>query len=346
MKLSLNWLKEFVDLPDEIEMESLSHLITMTMAEVEKITPIEYSLDSFVGGDLPLKDYIIEIDNKSLTNRPDLWGHEGVARELSVIFGKPLKQVYTHSLIEKHASHVVSEKIISSIDANICKRLAFLEIDTLQKYQTPALLQSRMLSVGYASQNVTEDISNYIMFSTGQPIHTFDTQKIALPISIRFGKEDETLDVLDSKVVDLSGLPILCDNNGPIALLGIAEGDQFKVNLDTQSTSLILASLDAACVRRSISATGIRTEMSSRFDKAIDTQRIDNAISFAISYFNNVQPPIYISSVAEKKLDSTSKLEISITEEVIATRLGITLPKGEIQRILTRCRHRVEIYYH
>ena len=146
MKLSLNWISDYVTLPANLSPKDLAHQLTMSTVEVEGVHEIEVA----GANGAPQKDLILEIDNKSLTNRPDLWGHYGVARELAAIFNVPLKPLPSDEPALPKAD------LVGTIDPAICRRFTATRIENVTVLDTPAWMQQRLMAIGQRSKNLYE----------------------------------------------------------------------------------------------------------------------------------------------------------------------------------------------
>ncbi|WP_116205929.1 hypothetical protein [Amycolatopsis circi] len=149
MKISRDWLADYVPLPD-CSPGQLAHELTLKTVEVE-------------GYDAVDGDVVFEIDNKSLTNRPDLWGHYGIARELSVLYGLPLAP------LPRIARPPSTTGLVSSVDPAWHRRMLAVQCTVDSSVPTPAFLRDRLRRIGAPSRNLCADLSTYVMFSVGQP---------------------------------------------------------------------------------------------------------------------------------------------------------------------------------
>ena len=218
---------------------------------------------------LALNDIILEIDNKSLSNRADLWGHYGLARELSVLLKTPLKPAIqiNDDLISVKDSEKISVKIEGK---NICSRYLALKINNVRPLESPRWLKDRLLALGLKPINALVDITNYVMLELGQPLHAFDAAGIK-KIVVRESKKGESLETLDNKERLLPDNTIVISNsNEAIAIAGIMGGLKSAINENTNSIILEAATFDAVSVRRSAQALNLRTDASVRFEKSLD----------------------------------------------------------------------------
>ena len=176
--------------------------------------------------DLICMDVVLEIDNKSLTNRPDLWGHYGIARELSAIYDAPLKELPSVKLDENLPKYDVEIK-----DESKCYRYAAIEIENVYDKQSPMWMQASLINAGMRPINAIVDITNYVMLATGQPLHAFDRTHVdGNKIIVRNAKKDEELLLLDNNTIKLTEDDlVISDVNNAIALAGIRGGKKDSI---------------------------------------------------------------------------------------------------------------------
>ena len=145
-----------------------------------------------------MQDTVLEIDNKSLTNRPDLWGHYGIARELSAIYNLPLKELPKVDIDPNLPKYNIEIK-----EPSKCNRYFGVEIENLYEKDSPIWMKALLLNSGTRPINAIVDITNYIMMAVGQPSHAFDRNHVSgNKIIVRNAKKDEKLLLLDNNTID------------------------------------------------------------------------------------------------------------------------------------------------
>src|SRR5262249_55268273 len=149
MLISLNWIRDFVDLPGNLNARELAERFTVTTAEVEGVEPVE-------------DDWVIEVDNKSITHRPDLWGHYGIAREIAAMYGLPLK-AYPAVPLNELTSDSLPEVPITIDDPSKCPRYSALRFSGVKAQTSPLWMQKRLTYVGLRPIGILVDLTNYIM---------------------------------------------------------------------------------------------------------------------------------------------------------------------------------------
>ena len=214
-----------------------------------------------------LRDTLIEIDNKSLTNRPDLWGHYGFARELSAIFGRKLKPINV-ALLDKYET---LEKLPVAIEKDApAFALGTIRIENITLPKSPIQMRTRLFYCGINSHEFLVDLSNYIMLELGQPNHAFDLRKIK-KLSVGTVKEGTEFITLKDQVIKATpSMLFIKDGETPVSLAGIMGGKNSSIDAETTGTMFEVATFDATSIRRTSQATGIRSDASARYEKALD----------------------------------------------------------------------------
>lgn len=213
---------------------------------------------------IPARDVLIEVDNKSLTNRPDLWGHYGFARELAAIFDKPLrplKQIDLSTFADLPAVSVDIE------DLEVCPCYTCIKFEVEAMAPSPLAIQARLHALGQRTFGMMVDLSNYVMLELGQPTHAFDTSLVNAIRVARLGKSAR-FQTLDGVMRDMTPDDLMIWNERqPVALAGIMGGRDSEVKADTSAVLLESANFKGSQVRRTSTRLGLRTDASQRFEK-------------------------------------------------------------------------------
>ena len=281
---------------------------------------------------LGLEDTILEIDNKSLTNRPDLWGHLGIAREIATIFDLSMKEPKLVTIDKNLPKYKIEIE-----EPEKCRRYVGIEIDGVYDKKSPIWMQSILLNSGMRPINAIVDITNYVMLAVGQPTHAFDRTHVkGEKIIVRNAKKDEKLLLLDDNVIDLDTDDlVICDTENAMALAGIRGGKKDSILDTTTGILLEVANFSASTIRKSGKKFDEKTDASIRYEKNIDTDRVDLGVSLALNLFKEIFPDSKIISYGEEYPVKTERSKIDISEEFLDTRLGKKLPKETITRLLT-----------
>ena len=222
-----------------------------------------------------IDDIIFEVDNKSLTNRPDLWGHYGIAREFAALSGRPLKDIGGVDL-SKYDS---LPKVDMKIEDSLCQRYSCLQVENIKRTVSPVDMRIRLYYCGMRAINFLADLTNYLMLEMGQPVHAFDSRKVE---KIRIKRFDtpftfQTLDGVERNI-DENTL-MICNDNTPVAIAGIMGGLDSEIVDDTTTLTLESATFNAASVRKSTVRLAHRTDASMRYEKCLDPEMTVTAIA-------------------------------------------------------------------
>jgi phenylalanyl-tRNA synthetase beta chain len=283
------------------------------------------------------EDTILEIDNKSLTNRPDLWGHFGMARELAAIFRRPLEPPPTLDRKLPPAA------LVGPVDDSVCARFTALRISGAQMQEAPLWMRSRLARIGQRSRNLFVDLTNYVMFAVGQPSHVYDADRLILPLGVRRSSAGERLRLLDDREVELeAGLPVIADGERPVAAAGVMGGALSAVTRETREVVLEVGTFDPVSVRRTATRLGVRSEASARFEKALDTPRVEQALGLFAKLLEQIQPAAQLVGFADVHPVPTTRKTIDIGTAFLQERLGEPLPPSIMKGHLTSLGFAVE----
>ena len=280
-------------------------------------------------------DSIIEIDNKSLTHRPDLWGHVGMAREVAAILGHKLIDPVKPDLLPRTASRVR----IAIEDLDLCPRYSALEFDNVKVQPSPVWLQYRLSALGLNPISNIVDMTNLLMAELPQPTHAFDADKLSGDtIFIRPAHPGERFRGLNDEdyTLDASNL-VIADASGAIALAGVIGGASTAISDKTTRVVLESANFQAASVRKTSSAVKLRTDASIRFEKAQDPANTVRALARAVELLREISPGIRIvGGVADQMKEMPAPPPIELRLEWLRRKLGRALEPAEVRRILER----------
>lgn len=222
-----------------------------------------------------IDDIIFEVDNKSLTNRPDLWGHYGIAREFAALSGRELKPLDTVDL----AAYSQLPELDIKIEDDDCLRYSALKFDNVSVSVSPVNMRIRLYYCGMRAINFLADLTNYLMLEMGQPMHAFDSRKLEqirikkFPAPFAF----QTLDGVERRI-DENTL-MICNGDTPVGIAGIMGGLDSEIVDDTTSLTLESACFDPVSIRKSTSRLAHRTDASLRYEKTLDPEMTSTAIA-------------------------------------------------------------------
>ena len=277
-------------------------------------------------------DWIIEIDNKSLTHRPDLWGHHGMAREVAAILRKPLKDPVELSVLPKGEPAIG----VSIEDFDLCPRYSALVVENVTVQPSPLWLQYRLEAIGLNPISNVVDITNWIMAEIAQPMHAFDADKLTGPIRVRSALPGETMAALNGETYDLnpSNL-VIADDSGAIALAGVIGGAASAISPSTKRIVLESACFHSANVRKTSSALKLRTDASMRFEKSQDPVNTVRGLARAVALLQVVSPGIrVVGGVADTARPLRTPEPITLPLDWLSRKLGREIPADEVRQIL------------
>jgi len=325
MKISLDWLKEYLDgdISAQTAVEALERIGLMVEGREEK------------DGDL-----ILEIETYS--NRPDTLGHLGMARELAAALGLRLKEKnWPLSELTVQTADLADVQIL---DADLCPRYCGVVVKGVKVGPSPAWLQKRIEAMGLNPINNVVDVSNYVLFSTSHPIHAFDFDKIAgARVIIRRAKKGERLFCLDG--TDLSLAPdmlVIADEAKPIALAGVIGGQASAVTEETEDIFIESAYFNPVSVRLTRKAACLQTDASYRFERGADICFPPQAALMAASLLTQFggrssREPADVFPLPPKKK------EIILRHRRIAELLGVEVDEAFVLKTLTDLELGVEL---
>ncbi|MBW2229493.1 MAG: phenylalanine--tRNA ligase subunit beta [Deltaproteobacteria bacterium] len=298
------------------------------------VLPDEAAVGVPVADALGVDDWVIEIDNKSLTHRPDLWGHRGIAGELGAIYSRALQP-----LCFEMPAHGQATPYPVQIESEACSRYVALPIDGARAQTSPDWLRWLLLAVGQRPIDLLVDLSNFVMLDIGQPNHTFDRQRLSdQGITVRMASAGETMQTLDGEERKLQPSDLLiCSDTQPVALAGIMGGEGSKVGDDTKALLLEVATFDATTVRRTSSRLGLRTDSSARFEKSLDPTMPMRAAAYFARLLQEIQPEVSLPAAPTDAGDWTDPAHsLMLRTERVRQALGKPIPDEEIGDILGR----------
>ncbi len=226
---------------------------------------------------LALEDTLYEVDNKSITHRPDLWGMHGIAREIAALLDRPLRPLRDTDHAILGAGPPLAHLAVDAGD--LCSRYLCARIEGVRVGSSPVDLRLRLRSVGVRPVSNVVDATNQVMLETGNPLHAFDARSLrGDTIVVRRADEGELIRTLDDseRALDTRDC-VIADSAGPVALAGVMGGADSEIRDDTQTVVLEAAHFDAATIRRTSLRLGLRTESSARFEKGLDPYGTESA---------------------------------------------------------------------
>lgn len=299
-----------------------------------------------------LNDKILEIENKSLTHRPDCFGIIGFAREVAGILGEKFvepefilkEEVFPEGFLVETKDGLASNNVnlgVEITDAELCPRYTGVVVKVLdataeEKYLSE--MQILLAKSGMMAKTRIVDITNYIMLLTGQPLHAFDYDKFVVVgggktpcVKVRLAKEGEQLELLDGKTIECINSDILITSNDtPVALAGAMGGKNTEIDENTKNILLEAATFSLYNLRKTQMAHGIFSEAITRFTKGVPAGGTFNVLAETVKEMN--VKPLELRDKIAKPLEVAT---VKVTVAEINTLLGTEYSKELIVNTLS-----------
>lgn len=279
-----------------------------------------------------IDDIIFEVDNKSLTNRPDLWCHYGIAREFAALAERELKLPEVTDLSVYNNLPAIDMKI----EDPLCQRYSCLRFENIKVNVSPVNMRIRLFYCGMRSINLLADLTNYLMLELGQPMHAFDSRKVE---SIRIRRFDKpfvfrTLDGIDRNI-DENTL-MVCNGDKPVAIAGIMGGYDSEIVDDTHTLSLESATFNSVSIRKSTVRLSHRTDASMRYEKSLDPELTVYAIARFVKLLKEIDPGIEIvSSLTDEYAYKYETVVLDFNKQYVDRYTGIEIDNEAIIKTLS-----------
>jgi len=323
MKLTFNWLKEFVII--RVAPNKLAELLTMAGLEVESVTSLHDS-------DSGEEDWLFEI---SVTpNRGDCLSLAGLAREVSALTGGRLRTLF----VSPHAkdSSVAKRVSIAIENPRLCPRYSARIVDDVSIAAAPGWMRFRLEACGIRSINNVVDITNYVMLETGQPLHAFDLDRLPTRrIIVRPAKQTGKFTTLDGTEHELVAEDLLiCDGDIPVALAGVMGGMDTEVRASTRSLLIESANFDPITIRRTAKRLALHSEASYRFERGVDPEGTVAALNRAVYLLAELTGGRPVKDLADRYPRGKKTRALLLREERIEKLLGVRIDGKEAEKIL------------
>ncbi len=301
-----------------------------------------------------LDDYVLDIENKMFTHRPDCFGQLGVAREIAGILHQPFTSPTWYNLEQVFGDGDSVPLAVSNDIPQLVPRFMAVAIRGVQVAPSPLWLQCQLVAMGAKPINNIVDATNYVMLVTAQPTHAYDYDTLhGGQLGVRMARQGETLALLSGKTIELTPDDIvITDGQGPVALGGIMGGSRTEVSATTTTIVLECATFDMYAVRKMAMRHGVFTDALARFNKGQSPLQNAAVLNQLIGMVGGEQanPVIDIKPFTSEHggiLDEyfAGKYEpatIDITSRFINQRLGSHLIEKNICTLLNN----VEIHSH
>lgn len=302
--------------------------------ELPSDTPIGRAINEV----LPINDIIVEIDNKSLTHRPDLWGHYGIAREVAAITNHELLPL---EIDETECN--INKLDIKINDPELCYRYVGVKLDKIENMLTPLWMQVFLYYAGMRSINLLVDLTNYLMLELGQPMHAFDS-RVVKNIEVGLANDGDEFTTLDGTKRSLSKDDLMIKNGGEyFAVAGVMGGLDSEIVADTNSIVLESATFEPSTVRKTAIRLGLRTEASARYEKALDPNMAMIASKRFIYLLKKENPEMIFGSAITDVYPTVQKEnEITLNKSYLYKYMGFDIDDQAVINILESLDFKVE----
>lgn len=278
-----------------------------------------------------IDDIVFEVDNKSLTNRPDLWGHYGIAREFAALAGRPLKPIPAADL----SAYDSLPKVDMKIEDPLCQRYSCLQVENISVSVSPVNMRIRLFYCGMRAINLLADLTNYLMLEMGQPMHAFDSRKVEKIRIKRFQKPFvfQTLDGVNRNI-DENTL-MICNGDSPVAIAGIMGGLDSEIVGDTTTLTLESATFDAVSIRKSTVRLAHRTDASMRYEKCLDPEMTVPAIARFVQLLTSIDKGAkVVSSLTDEYAFRYGKVTLDFDKPFVDRYTGVEIGNETIVKTL------------
>jgi phenylalanyl-tRNA synthetase beta chain len=317
MKIVYNWLKEFVDATaPAAELRSRLSLAGISVDSVE---------ESAAG---------TVLDAEITANRPDCLGHYGMAREVAAIYRLPV-EVLLPKL--KEAAIKASDATRVEIETpELCGRYTARVMRGVKLQPSPDWLRQRLEAIGQKSINNVVDVTNYVMFELGQPMHAFDLDKLSeRRIVVRRARAGEKIRTLDGAERALTkDMCVIADASRAVAIAGVMGGSESEIGFASRNILLESAWFDPITVRRTSKALGLRTEASYRFERGADPEMAEMASRRAAELIQELGGGEILSGVVDVYPGRAAAPTIELSRKELLRVMGADVPDRDIEEIL------------
>jgi len=322
MRILLSWVREFVDLPESPR--DIAHALTMAGLTVESVAEEQ-------------GETIFEMD--ITTNRPDAMNHLGVAREISAVYGRPVRRPEIR--FHEDARPAASAASIDIADPDLCARYTGRVALQVQVASSPDWMRRRLELCGVRSINNVADITNYVLLEAGHPTHAFDLDTIhgdtqhGPRIIVRRAHPGERLLTLDGVERTLQPHHLtIADADRAVALAGIMGGGETEISLRTRNVLIESAWFDPASIRRTARQHGMHTEASHRFERGADIEAAPWSNDRIAGLLEQLAGATILNGIIDAYPTPRARAPIRLRASEVRRHLGVDISPSEVERIL------------
>ena len=317
MKVLYNWLKEFADVK-----APAAELRTRLSLAGTAIDSVEESAAGPV------------LDAEVTANRPDCLGHYGMAREAAAIYRLPVKPLQPK--LKESGEKASSATRVDIESPDLCGRYTARILRGVKIQPSPDWLRQRLEAIGQNSINNVVDVTNYVMFELGQPLHAFDLDKLAEKrIVVRRARPGEKIRTLDGAERTLAKeMCVIADASRAVAIAGVMGGAESEIGFSSRNILLESAWFDPISVRRTSKALGLRTEASYRFERGVDPEMAELASRRAAELIQQLGGGEILAGVVDVYPGHKPELAIEVSRKELLRVMGADVPDRDIEEIL------------
>ncbi len=317
MKLLYDWLREFVDV--NAPAADLGARLALSGLAID-------SIEESAAGPL--------LDAEVTANRPDCLGHYGVAREIAAIYRFPVKPPDIQ--LKESAEKAASATRVDIESPDLCGRYTARVLRGAKVQPSPDWLRKRLEAIGQNSINNVVDVTNYVMFELGQPLHAFDLDKLAeRRIVVRRARTGEKIRTLDGAERTLAkDMCVIADASRAVAIAGVMGGADSEIGFSSRNILLESAWFDPIPVRRTSKSLGLRTEASYRFERGADPEMAETASRRAAKLIAELAGGEILAGVVDMYSRREPPIEITLARSELLRVMGADVPDQDIEGIL------------
>ena len=318
MIVSWNWLSQYVRLEMPVE------VLTERLA----LTGLNHESTEEVGGDLA-------IDLEVTSNRPDCLGHVGVAREISVLFDLPLRVPDPRPPVSGEPVETLTAVAVE--EPGLCPRFTARVVSGVTVKESPWWLRKRLETLGVRPISNVVDVTNYVMFECGQPLHAYDLDRLSgRRLVVRRARPKETLTAINNKAYELAPeMLVIADAERPVGLAGVMGGLDTEIGPATKNVLIEAAQFDPMSVRKTSRALGLFSPSSYRFERPLDPEGTEWASRRCAELILETAGGTLHPGVIDVGTPRPVRPAITLRLDQIPRVLGIDIDRPTVERILT-----------
>ena len=318
MKVVYNWLKEFVDVT--ASPADLRARLSLAGVAVD-------SIEETAAGPV--------LDAEVTANRPDCLGHLGIAREVAAIYRLPLKPL--HPKLKESAEKVADATRVEIAAPDLCGRFTARVLRGVKVQPSPDWLRQGLEAIGEKSINNVVDVTNYVMFELGHPLHAFDFDKLQEQrIVVRRAKPGEKIRTLDGAERTLTkDMCVIADASRAVGIGGVMGGAETEISFSTRNVLIECAWFDPISIRRTSKALGLRSEASYRFERGADPEMAELASRRAAELIQQVAGGELLAGVVDVYTHRAPEKKIELSRKELLRVMGADVPDRDMEAILS-----------